>query len=169
MNDYQAHNTYQTGSTQPPKSRKGLLASVLMVAIFFSGMISALSLMNVNITESLEEWMEPDACTVSFTDVTDVMACADSPLGFEADAVSPFWRTYQRLPEGLYITQVDHARQAARLGICPGDILLNLDGTPVTDWESLNHMLSNHGPGDRILLTLYRDGSCQDIWLTLYE
>ena len=169
MNDYQANNTYQTGSTQPPKSRKGIFAVVLMAVIFLSGMVSALNMLNVNLTEPLEELMAPDACTVAFTDVPTPAVWMENPLGFETDAVSAFWRTYEQLPEGLYITQVDDARQAARLGICPGDILLTLDGKPVTDRDSLDHMVSSRNPGDRILLTLYRDGSCQEVWLTLYE
>ena len=159
---------YQTGSTKPPKSRKGVLAVILMAAIFLPGILSVLHMVDVDLTEPLEELLEPETCTVSFMDLPDP-ASVDTPFGFHGDPVSTFWQTYQRLPQGLYITQVDDARQAAHLGICPGDILLMLDGNPVTDWEGLNHMVSGRVPGDRILLTFYRDGSHQELWLTLYE
>ena len=172
LNEYTAQaveNTYQTGSTKPPKSRKGIVALLLVTVIFLSGLVSALGLMNVRLSHQLEQLMEPELCTVAFTDSPAEARFLDSPLGFWADAVPPFWQEYDRLPQGLYITQVDAARQAAFLGIQAGDILLALDGSAVSDWDGLIGMLGGKEAGCPVLLTLYRNGSCQDILLTLYE
>jgi len=43
------NNSYQTGSTQPPKSYRGLIAALLVIIIFLGGIVSALSLLNVKL------------------------------------------------------------------------------------------------------------------------
>ena len=40
---------YQTGSTRPPKSNRGLIAVLLVVIIFLGGIASALSLLNIRL------------------------------------------------------------------------------------------------------------------------
>ncbi len=46
---------YQTGSTRPKKSHRGLLAVVLVLVIFLGGIISALGLLNVSFGNTSEE------------------------------------------------------------------------------------------------------------------
>ena len=164
-------NIYQTGSTQPPKSKKGILAFLLVAVIFLTGLVSALSLVNIRLTHQLEQLMEPELCTVAFSaDLSPAEArIIDSPFGFVGSEISDFWREYDRLPQGLYITQVDATRQAALLGICPGDILMALDGCRVSQWDVLNSMVSSRAAGEQICLTIYRNGIYEDIVLTLYE
>ena len=48
-------SVYQTGSTRPPKSRRGFLAILLVAVIFFGGIISALSLMNIHLFQQLRD------------------------------------------------------------------------------------------------------------------
>ena len=41
--------TYQTGSTQPPKNRGGLMAVLLILVIFLAGLTSVLGIMNIRL------------------------------------------------------------------------------------------------------------------------
>lgn len=47
--DQPEQNYYQTGSTQPPKSRRGLLAVLLVAVIFLGGIASVLGLLNIKL------------------------------------------------------------------------------------------------------------------------
>ena len=48
-------NVFQTGSTQPPKSRQGILALLLVLVVLLGGMVCALSVMNVQLFQLLED------------------------------------------------------------------------------------------------------------------
>jgi len=45
--------TYQTGSTRPPKSYGGVIALLLVAVILLCGIISAMSLLNIRLTQAL--------------------------------------------------------------------------------------------------------------------
>ncbi len=71
-------SSYQTGSTQPPKKRGGVVAVLLAAVIFLSGISSALGLLNIKLSYELRENGE-DNRPVSFypTDTTGESAAAD--------------------------------------------------------------------------------------------
>ena len=46
-------DTYQTGSTKPPKSRSGLVAVLLIAVIFLAGLTSILGIMNIHLFSAL--------------------------------------------------------------------------------------------------------------------
>ncbi|MBQ7415822.1 MAG: trypsin-like peptidase domain-containing protein [Oscillospiraceae bacterium] len=46
-------DTYQTGSTEPPKSHKGLIAVLLITVIFLAGIASILGILNVKLFSAL--------------------------------------------------------------------------------------------------------------------
>ena len=46
--------TYQTGSTNPPKSRSGLIAVLLIAVIFLAGISSILGILNVRLFSALK-------------------------------------------------------------------------------------------------------------------
>ena len=52
---------YQTGSTQPPKSRQGLFAFLLVAVIFLGGIVSILSLLNIRLFQKLQSDTPDDA------------------------------------------------------------------------------------------------------------
>ena len=51
---YDQNNTYQTGSTQPPKSRGGLVAFLLVLVIVLLGAVTILGVMNIKLFQKLE-------------------------------------------------------------------------------------------------------------------
>ena len=67
MDDYRNHNEpwdpgiYGTGRTRPPKSHGGIIAALLVVVIFLSGLVSVLGIMNVKLFTQLKKQSgEPD-------------------------------------------------------------------------------------------------------------
>ena len=78
MNDHSYHqsppdrpeswdqNSYQTGSTRPPKSYRGLITVLLVIIIFLGGIISALSLLNIKLFWKIRSDPDPDDASVRF-------------------------------------------------------------------------------------------------------
>ncbi len=60
---------YGTGNTMPPKSHGGILALLLIIVIFLSGIVSALSLLNIRLFQELRQQADgpDDGMTFSFT------------------------------------------------------------------------------------------------------
>jgi M6 family metalloprotease-like protein len=60
--------------------------------------------------------------------------------------------------EGALIDRVSPDMPADRAGVQPGDVVVELDGVPVTARQSLTDALQNHAPNDEIKLGVKRDG-----------
>ena len=90
-------------------------------------------------------------------------------LGISGDALSNFYQYYYRLPAGLYISRVEEGSYAAYYGIEPGDILIAVDDTRITDMDDLNTFLYNHQVGDVVTAVIYRGGQQYNVELTLTE
>ena len=61
---------YETGRTRPPKSHTGLIALLLVVVIFLSGLVSFLGLLNVRLFAQLNEQPKEEENPVSFVSET---------------------------------------------------------------------------------------------------
>ena len=77
-------DSYQTGSTQPPKKRGGVVAVLLAAVIFLSGISSALGLLNIKLSNELKENAQ-DNRPVSFHP-TDT--AGENPVGDETPVAS---------------------------------------------------------------------------------
>ena len=62
---------YETGRTNPPKSRNGLIAILLVVVIFLSGLVSFLGVLNVKLFAELKAQPQEDEEPVSFVSDTE--------------------------------------------------------------------------------------------------
>jgi serine protease Do len=58
---------------------------------------------------------------------------------------------------------------AARAGLREGDIILKFGGTNVDEKNTLSSLISKHKVGDKVSLTIYRDGREQTVEVTLEE
>ena len=58
--------TYQTGSTQPPKSHGGLIAVLLVMVIFLCGVVTIMTVMNIRLVRQLEGNTPDSSSPVSF-------------------------------------------------------------------------------------------------------
>ena len=88
-------------------------------------------------------------------------------LGITGRELSSFDVLYYRLPQGIYITDVTPNSDAARKGISPGDILLQLDDTRIYTAEDLKSAILSYEAGDRVTVIFYRNGRQYKATLTL--
>ena len=90
-------------------------------------------------------------------------------LGFTGQTLTSFDQLYYRLPAGLYISDVDRDSDAYAKGIAAGDILLQFDGSRVTDAQSLETLLYSYDAGDTVSIVIYRSGRQYALDLVLSE
>ncbi|MBI5037083.1 MAG: serine protease [Candidatus Kerfeldbacteria bacterium] len=75
--------------------------------------------------------------------------------------------------QGAYITSfgsesgVVSGSLAEKAGIQIGDIITEINSTPLTESETLSELILNHEAGDTLAVTLIRDGTSQKINLTI--
>jgi putative serine protease PepD len=70
-------------------------------------------------------------------------------------------------PAGVGIVRVSLGGAAARAGIQPGDIIVDLAGQPVPSVAALQSVLAAHKPGDRVQARMSRDGAESTVRVTL--
>ena len=58
---------YGTGPTEPPKSRGGVLAVMLILVIFLSGIVTVLGVLNIRLFRELKIKQKESDLTISFT------------------------------------------------------------------------------------------------------
>lgn len=162
-------DTYQTGSTQPPKSNGGVIASLLVLIIFLCGLSTALGLMNIRLFRKLNavssESVESPVAFSQAVENTKSDTCY--PLGFSAQDIPELWSVYQDLPQGVYITEVKEDSDAAAKGVSPGDILISVDGITVTSTTKLNEIINTRQPLATTQVVIFRDGKHMPMTLHL--
>ena len=75
------------------------------------------------------------------------------------------------LPEisGAFVESVTPGDPAARAGIRQYDVIAEVDGEGVVSSNDLQHKIALRSPGERVRLTLYRDGAPRDVTIRLEE
>ncbi len=90
-------------------------------------------------------------------------------LGLSVESVPRFYQRYYGLPDGLYITDVEEGSPAAELGIQPGDVLVSVGGSSVSDVDTLSSLLYSYEAGDTVEIVIYRSRRQYALELTLGE
>ena len=90
-------------------------------------------------------------------------------LGISGEALPSAYQRFYNLPAGLYITNVEDGSDAEAIGIAPGDILVGIDDSQITDSDSLTTLLYSYQAGDTVELIIYRSGHYYSLELTLDE
>lgn len=90
-------------------------------------------------------------------------------LGIEVEAISKVYQQYWQLPGGLLLTQVEENSNADACGLQEGDILLALDGVPVSSRSDLYATLYNHNVGDTIIAVISRNDQKFTVTLTIED
>ena len=78
-------------------------------------------------------------------------------IGVEVEAISKLYQQYWQLPDGLLLTEVEENSSAAACGLQKGDILLALDGQPMSSRSDLYTALYGHNVGDTVIAVVCRD------------
>ena len=90
-------------------------------------------------------------------------------LGIQGESVSLFYQRYYLMPAGIFITHLDPGSDAAQKGIQTDDILMNINGHPISTLEDMNHVLYGCEVGDTVEVVIYRAGKQYLVSLTLAE
>lgn len=161
-------DTYQTGATPTPRPSRGPMAVLLVLVVTLAGLLSMSGMLNVQLFTTLYggETTQPPL----FLEESDETQPAQSAqkvserrpgIGIAGDAVDEVHQQYFQLPEGLFITRV--SEDASKQGIQEGDVLLTLDGCPITNQLSLDSLLQNINIGEPVRVTVYRYGGDEEI------
>lgn len=70
---------------------------------------------------------------------------------------------------GIIVTQVASGSPAEQAGLKTRDIVTKVDGKALDSESALAESLDTHKPGDKVSLTVVRDGKSQDLSVTLGE
>ena len=90
-------------------------------------------------------------------------------LGIRGESLSIFYQHYYRLPEGLYITEVDPNSDAAAKGIERGDILISINDTHIITADQLSSLIYGCEVGEVVTVIVYRGGYQYELQLTIGE
>ena len=69
------------------------------------------------------------------------------------------------MPIGVYVSEVASMSAAERAGLTRGDIIVEFDGQPVTNADSLNAIKAQQTPGESVSMKIDRNG--QELTLSI--
>lgn len=69
--------------------------------------------------------------------------------------------------QGVLVNQLASRSAASRAGIREGDIIVEIDGTPITNSTKLQELIGRKRPGDYVGTKIYRDGNYLDFTVQL--
>jgi serine protease Do len=92
---------------------------------------------------------------------------AGAKLGIAARPVTPEMARSLKLPEGqgLLVERVEEGSRAQNAGVTPGDVIVEVNRTPVSSVRTLQAALAKHQAGTPVLLLVNREG--QSLYLTV--
>lgn len=73
------------------------------------------------------------------------------------------------LTVGIYVKTLENFSAAERAGIKVGDVIVKADGQTVETMDELNEIKNQKKIGNKMTLTIWRNGNTQDIEVTLQE
>ena len=90
-------------------------------------------------------------------------------IGISGDSLPSYYRTYYRLPDGVYVTSVNEGSDAKAKGIREGDIVTAINGEKICSIDELNTVKNQYAAGDEVTLTIYRSGAYYEMTVTLVD
>ena len=69
--------------------------------------------------------------------------------------------------QGALVVAVDPAGGAGAAGIVEGDVIVEVDGTPVADATELTRTIRSYAPGDEVSIAFERAGARQTVTVVL--
>ena len=92
-------------------------------------------------------------------------------LGVEIQPVTPEIANALGLKrvEGALVAETEPGGPAAKAGIVPGDVVLAVDGHPISNGADLAAKIGSMAPGTTVQISIFRDGGERTIPVTLVE
>lgn len=91
--------------------------------------------------------------------------------GISLDAYSSYelymYRIQTDVNQGIYVAKVQNGSAASKAGIEVGDIITKFDDKEITTYKDFLTMLYNKKPGDKVKLTINREGKVSTVNVTL--
>lgn len=147
---------YRTGRTEPQKKHNGIIAVLLILVIFLSGLVSILGLMNIHLFRLLDAQADTTPLSFAEGDLTPVAPEGNSLTvgGITVQEQPEMYQQLYDLPAGLYVVDAP-----ADGPVIPGDVLVGFENTAVGSLTELNTIYKTCQPGDRVELKFYRQGA----------
>lgn len=90
-------------------------------------------------------------------------------MGITTRDITEAYSNYLNIPMGVYVWTVEPGSAAEEAGLRKGDVIIDVEGEPVTTADELNKIKSQYKAGDTITLTVNRNDMDIKITLTLEE
>ena len=90
-------------------------------------------------------------------------------IGIGTRDVSETVSKYYNIPLGVYVASVSEGSTAEFAGLQVGDVIIAIQGEPVSTSDELNDIKNQYKAGDEITLTITRNGQDMEISLVLQE
>ena len=90
-------------------------------------------------------------------------------IGITVGAVPEQAREEYDMPSGVYVTEVQENSDAAAKGIKKGDVITEVNGTPVETTKEIQDIKNALSVGDTLTLKIWRDGEWIETEITLME
>ncbi|MCB1162024.1 MAG: trypsin-like peptidase domain-containing protein [Candidatus Krumholzibacteriia bacterium] len=93
----------------------------------------------------------------------------DTWAGFEGTDLKPFHVVHYGLNvrSGIFVTTVFRGGPAEDAGLRPGDVVTAIGGSAVANLADGNRIFARYEVGDKVKLTVYREGKSLDLTVTL--
>lgn len=90
-------------------------------------------------------------------------------IGINGEDVGKSNAKHYDLPEGVYVRYIEKNSAAEASGIEVGDIIVAADGKNVTSMRELNKIKESFSSGEKLSVTVFRDGEKKNITILLGE
>ncbi|ERI91535.1 trypsin [Clostridiales bacterium oral taxon 876 str. F0540] len=88
-------------------------------------------------------------------------------IGIQGTEIDKTLSEQYNLPIGLYIKDVSDFSPAEKAGLKRGDVIIKFDGQKVTTFNEVTTIKNKHKSGDKVSVTVSRDGKETNLTLTL--
>ena len=90
-------------------------------------------------------------------------------LGISGENITEIYSQYYGIPQGFIVREVNKGSAAQEAGIKVNDIVIGINGTLITSIEEFNEIKADFKAGEKITVSVYRDGEIIDLEVTLGE
>ena len=110
-----------------------------------------------------------DAITISEELINYGYVKSRAYIGFSGSDLTQAYASYHNMPQGVYVVHVEEDSDAAAKGLREEDVVIGFNGEEIKSMAELNDLKDAFHPGDKVQITVWRDGETFDLEITLFE